>query len=388
MTPQDSQRLLSLLNASFKQQLDRQHQDASSSSEHNADLHLQSILTDPLFAHKVRTPDNSYTKSQNPLQCVGQPQKRIKQPIDLFKERVSQGKADLETAKSCLRAQRTIDFSRELAKRRKGMRSSETVSTLLQWLWSSGAEEPGQFLRDKDFIDLFVPYLIVEGRQPLILRWLQRYETPSTSLHKTDARCKGFLFFNLIACENRYGDGLKSAIRLFVRSIDIMYSCGWNREVITSSIMSAAWLLTRRILQHPGKVELEPSSAQALLNILESIDPHHLATAHLYLLIPEQPDPRPASAYLERLSSNSPVMVTYKHRPYILLLGLKAAQVLVQNNHQKEALRIMDFLNTNFAQDLGQPSPQVLEPGSSDVVEVIKKDEKRNLILLDQLAIQ
>ena len=49
LTSKDSVKILALLNASFRQQLDRQRPAEYPDTEHYTNTHLQSILTNPLF---------------------------------------------------------------------------------------------------------------------------------------------------------------------------------------------------------------------------------------------------------------------------------------------------------------------------------------------------
>lgn len=395
LTPQDSERLLSLLNASFKRQLDREHLAASSSSKHHADLHLQSILTNPLFDAKPRTHATSTSKHQRIGPRLGQLQNHMNNPMDAFKERVSHGTADLEVAKFCLRVQYKACLASEAATPRESMRSSQAASTVLQWLWSSGMEDTGSFLNDSDFVGLFVPFLVAEGRYSQISRWLQRCqesgETPFSSLCGLDTllRIRRFLFARLVLEEIGIGDGLESAIKMFVRTVADVRGSGWTKKSLRYDTLDAAWLLTTKIVHLPNASKLDPSLIHAFLKTMREMNnPDDLLKAILGVYVQKRPDPQPALILFQHSPDRLTRILTPIRRPYIIFLGLRAAELFLQEGREQEAILIMDFLQTNLAQELGLPAPQARKTYSFDGLGKMVKNEEKSLNLLDTLAVQ
>lgn len=390
MSVRESQRLLSLLNASFKQQLNREHLAESSSNEHYANLHLHSILTNPLFNAKPRKPASSSDKSkvQSSGKCLGQLQNYMKQPMDAFKERVSQGTADLGTAKFFLNIQNKACLASPAATLREAMKSCGAASTILQWLWSSGMEDTGEFLDDRDFVVLLIRFMVAEGKRSQVLGWLYRCckpgETPFSGLHDSDTyRIQSLLSQQLIQDETRFGNGLESAITLFLGMVTFLRNSGSTKKSMQYSTMGAAWTLTTTIVRLPEAAKPEPSIIRPFLEIMRNYRCDSLLNAYLYLYLRKKPDPQPALKYLQKSSAETIENLAPRRRLHIVLLGLKTAEIFLQHGRQAEALWIMDYLQTNFAKDLGSPVPKVRRQYT-----IQGEPEEESLLLLDSLAFQ
>lgn len=383
----ESQRLLSLLNASFKQQLNREHLADSSSNEHYANRHLQSILTDPLFSAKPRKPASSSdkSKSQSNGKRLGQLQNHMKQPMDAFKERVSQGTADLGTAKFFLNIQNKACLASPAATLRETMKSCGAASTMLQWLWSSGMEETGEFLKDRDFVDILVSFIVAEGKRSRVLGWLYRCyspeETPFSSLHESDLhRIPGSLFKRLIQEEIKIGNGLESAITLFLGAIAFLRSSGSTKSSMQFGTVGAAWTIVRL----PEAARLEPSIIQPFLETMRNFRCDPLLNAYLCVYLQKQPDPQPALTFFQTLAATKAIENgTDRRRLHIVLLGLRAAELFLQYGRQTEALWIMEYLQTYFAQELGSSRLKVRRHFTFK-----DEPEEKSLFLLDSLAVQ
>ena len=406
----DSQRLLLLLSGSFQQQLDREHLADSSSNENYANLQLKSILTDPLFNAKPRTPAFSTNKGQRSAMRLGQQHERMERLTDAFKERVSQGTAGLVTAKCFLRSQHILclDSSESSAATlREAMRSSGAASLILQWLWSSGTEDTGEFLMNhafrsnQGFIALLVPFLIAEGQHSRILRWLHRChspeETPFSSLRGLDtADIQSCLFVRFIIEEQHFGDGLESAITLFLRTVASLRSSGSTMRSMPYGAMSVAHILNSAMLFLPKSAEPKPSIVQPFLEMIGESQPNSRLHAELCVYFQEHPDPQPALTYFHNLSAQSLMNKSAKRRSHMVHLGLRAAELFLKDGCQTEALWIMEFLQRNFAQELGPPLAKDRKSQFSDKPQERLRSESKSslrkeaesLHLLDTLAVQ
>lgn len=388
----DVQQLLSLLNTSFKQQLGRQHLAASSSNEDNANRHLQSILTNPLFDVKPRTSDIATSKSQRLGQSPGQIPNHMTLAMDVFRQRVSRGTADLKVAKHCLSIQHRACKTPSATTPREAMQSSGTASIVLQWLWSSGLEETGIFLNDLKFVKLLVPFLVADGQHSRISHWLQRCPSqggrPFSSLNQWDKlRIPNVLFWRLILEEVRTGDGLESAINLFHRTVADLLSCGHADKLIGHYAHRAAWFLTKNILRIPRSTEPQPPIFDALSETIRKLKSDDLLNANCSVFIQKTPDPQPALKWFQNLSDSSTGIKYSSQRPEIIFLGLKTAELFLQNGGQAEALWMMNFLQTNFEPELGLPLLQDMKNHSYEPKERLRQQEK-SLRLLDTLTVQ
>lgn len=393
MSPRESQRLLSLLNISFKQQLDREHTTASSSNEHHAANHLQSILTNPLFDAKPRTRANSGSKSQKNGKLLEQLQNHTQRPVDAFKDRVSQGMADLKSAKYFLNLQYKECLASPAATPRVAMQSSGAASTILQWLWASGMEDAGEFLKDRAFISLLVPFIVAEGQHSRALRWLHRChspdETPYSSLRGSDIeRNKAFLLRRLINEETRFGDGLDSAINLFVRIVADLRNARLTKSSQYFIAKHAAWTLTKIICRLPQAALPKASIVRPFLETMKLFHYDPLLNATLCVYLQEPPYPQAALTYFQNASCMTSLETNSVRHSHTILLGLRAAELFLKDGRQTEALWIMGFLRTNFAKELFglsdpiRKDPVLNEPGT------LSREEDRSLHLLDTLAVQ
>ena len=393
MSPRESQRLLSLLNISFKQQLDREHTTASSSNEHHAANHLQSILTNPLFDAKPRTRANSGSKSQKNGKLLEQLQNHKQRPVDAFKDRVSQGMADLKSAKDYLNLQYKDCLASPAATPRVAMQSSGAASTILQWLWSSGMEDTGEFLKDRDFISRLVPFIVAEGQHSRVLRWLHQChipdETPYSSLRGSEIeRIEAFLLRRLIKEETRVGDGLDSAINLFVRIVADLRNARLTKSSQFFIAKHAAWTLTKIICRLPQAALPKAIIVRPFLETMKFFNYDPLLNATLCVYLQEPPYPQAALTYFRNASCMTSLETNSVKHSHTILLGLRAAELFLKDGRQTEALWIMGFLRTNFAKELFGPSVPVRkvlvlnEPGT------MSREEDRSLHLLDTLAVQ
>lgn len=384
MSPHESQRLLSLLNASFKKQLDREHLADSSSNEHYANLHLQSILTNPLFDAKPRTRSSSSSESQGSGKRLGQQQKHLKGPMDAFKKRVSQGTADLDTARYFLRIQYHYCLASPAATPKEAMQSSGAASTILQWLWSSGMEDTGRFLRKRKFIAYLVPFLVAEDQHSRILGWLHRCNDPeevafSSQLGLHSRHIQDFLLKRLIKEEIRIGDGLESAITLFLRIADSPRS---SKNSMQWGATKAASLLGTAILRLPKATEIEPSIVRSFLETTRDVDRGPLLSARFCVFL------RNTLPSFQNEFADTIVNKSVRQRPHLVLLGLRAAEVFLQDARQNEAHRIMEFLETNFPLELGSLLTQDRNDSVMKESEKALTEEEESLRLLDALTVQ
>ena len=398
VTPQASQQLLSQLNASFKEQFDRQHSATSPSIEDHANLHLQSILKNPLFNAKPRTYKTSTTKAQNIGQPLGHLDNHTTQALDAFRERASQGTADLNMAKSCLSIQYNACMTSCDATPRQAMQTSGAGSTIVQWLWSSGMEDTGTFLADRHFLAMLVAFLLAEGQQSRISHWIQRCrltgERPFSSVSVSCASgIAAQLFTVLIRQEIHVGNGLESAIDLFLRTVADLRSVGFEGSFMMITSRFAAWEVIINISRLPDSSEPQPPIFHAFSETVRSMTPNHFLDACLSVYTQERPDPQPTLMWFQN-SKDLHKTKRANQRPYIVLLGLRAAELFLEDGRQMEAVWIMEFLRTNFKPELGSPESQkcrvTLRPRSRHATanpSGYLKVEERNLQLLNTLTV-
>lgn len=391
MSSRESQRLLSLLNASFREQLDRKHTTASSSNEHHATNHLQTILTNPLFDAKSQMPAYSGSKSVQSGKLLGQLQDYMERPMDAFKDQISRGVANLKSANFFLDLQYKACLASPAATPREAMQNSGAASTILQWLWASGMEDTGEFLMDMHFVSHFVPFLVAEGQHSRVLRWLHQChspdETPYTSLRGLNTeRIECLLLARLIKEKTRYGDGLDSAINLFVRTVAEFRNIWLTRNSKHNIAAQGAWALMKSICRLPQAALPEAITMRHLLETIRTFNNDTLLDAFVCVYVQESPEPQPALTYFRTTSCDALLKMSAQRRYHIVLLGVRAAELFLQDDRQTEALWIMGYLRTNFAKELGWPSEPVRKSLLPNEQATPSEEEERSLHLLDTLA--
>lgn len=389
MSSRDSQRLLILLNTSFKQQLDRYH---PTSLEQDAGLHLRSILSNPLFeskpSHGARLSVDGRGRSGKALGVL---QNLVKRPAEIFKEQVNGGGATLEMAKLCLRAEQRNCFASPNARLGEALGSSGIGSLVLEWLWASGLESSKSFIEDWDFVRHLVPFLVAEKKQYRICRWLQEGNLRgcATVLSGSDVRATkdwSNLLLQLITTENTHGQGLQSATDIFIRSVDESQLTGSRHQQLHTA---AAWYLTVAFTDAQKAVQMDRNIIRHFMDAVKtSSRPRSLIIAYQSIHLVEDPYPDVALNYLQGLSTD--YRFPKSKSPHVISLGLKAAEILLEKGREHEAMWLMEYLQTNFRDEIGaHASTEHRTPSSrtSPVGDDREMEEEKTLRSLNTLAI-
>ena len=203
LNARDSRHLLSLLNTSFTEALDKQHPKVSSEGRKNTtDQHLHSILSSPIFGPESpanRSPSNhsppskkharttatqlSKSATHEPFESNSIANAMIEANLKSFRHEILIGRADLAKAIVCLR--RSIDclmFTRKKygSHAVDGFGKHGMASMMLNWLWSSGLEKSDEFLLHNGFLPLLSPFLVAEGRVEEAMQWFWRLGAKAT----------------------------------------------------------------------------------------------------------------------------------------------------------------------------------------------------------------
>ena len=384
MTPRESQRLLTLLNTSFKQQLDRHH---PTTIESYTALHLRSILTNPLFDSRPSNGGVSLSTDYGKgIKSLGLVQDLVNQPMDIFKEQVAAGTATMQSALLCLQAEYKNCLASPAATMVDAMRTSGTGSIILGWLWSSGTESSGSFLANRPFIKLLVPFLVAEKQHDRIWHWLhflgsELSSASSSPLRNSLEKSHCYTLMELIKSEVTVGGGLDAAIATFVRLVG---GSGPRVEKRTATHGHAVWYLTKMLKGNPKAADLRDGVIRSFMEAAGTLrKPTTLLSACHWVHLAKRPDPNVALLYFRnRLSYDG---IQSRKRLQTVLLGLKSAEVFLERGCQAEALWVMDHLQTNFSKEIGLSATtdlnQSLQRTSEDA-------EESSLRLLDALAIQ
>lgn len=364
----DSQKLLTVLNDSFKRNLDRQYPHDLAGSEHSPDDHINSLLKSPLFTVD-RTQHPSFSGRQVDVERnalhIQELKHAVEKPVEYFERQVSSGTATLGSAKVALAYQMNRSLASAVLDPKESMKSSGVGYLMTNWLWSSGQYERLEFVRDRAFIARLMPFLVVGGQYKPIWEWLQRLRVASarhvgpalTQEDRSLQRDTGFLLSRLLRAEVTHGQGLQSAIQIFLTNLNSM------RLSLSDGSPS-----NRRRIHCPGGAYLAGilAESQASPEVDDTIiykfdrsvvswtfgDRVDFYRALIQLSYPRKPNVSSAMQLLSRMLSPD-AQISENERPTIVRIGLKTVDVLLAQGSMQEAAELMKSLQTKFALELG-----------------------------------
>ena len=381
MTPQESQRLLTLLSSSFKQQLDH---NRSSDLEDHADLHLRSIVTNPLFATRSSAKCDAVLSSTlrgRSDKSMGLIQEFVKRPVDLFREHVSAGTATMRTATLCLQAEYRNRLASIATTTGAALRSSNAATTMLDWLWASSNEDLGTLLEQQIFFKTLVPFLVAGKRVDRIWSWLKTMQSSLDSVpphisHSSIAHAYQEILAAFIKAQVSVGDGVDAATATFGRAAN-KWPQRWER-----SLRSSAWFLTKLLMRQQNSPNSRHTTIRSLMQATGTLSkPITLLSACHWVHLAETPD---LAVPLKYLRSLQPAKISSHVQPTIILMALKAAELLLEKGHESDALWTVNFLQKNFKDEVEGSAPlkrdHLWQKGSNQL-------EEGSLRLLGALAI-
>ena len=357
----ESQQLLTRLNDSFNRNLDRQYPQSLGDSDHSPDHHIKSLLKSPLFAkQRVR-----YVSSARAIEAIQNvPLVRdlmfaVEQPVEHLKQQVAAGTANIYTAKLALDNQMKKTLASSSLDPKECMKVAEMGSLVVSWLWSSGQYERMDFIKDRTFTARLMPFLVAEGQYKPVWEWLQRLcnrSSPTKEARLSYHKDIGAMLKALLRSEVTYGQGLESAIQLFVTYNKSMRLSSHFSNVVAQRISAAAGAyLMWEFASQGASANL---GDRAIHDLELSID--HWATGHMvapYQALIDLSHPRApnASRALKWISviEASDGHVAKGNRPSNVRIGLKTVEVLLAQGSTKEAARVMRVLQTMFASEVG-----------------------------------
>lgn len=383
MTPQESQRLLALLNTSFKQQLD---QHRPSNLEEHAGLHLHSILTNALFAAGPRSSHEATALSiprGRSDKSTGLVREFVKRPMDILKERISAGTATFQIARLCLQAETRNCLASSAATVGDAMRASNATSIIMDWLWASHAETLGTILEQSHFFRLLLGFLIAEKRHDRVWSWLQILQSnidtaPTPHSRNSIGRTYNRLLLTFVKSEVSLGDGLDAATGIFVRAINE------GKPKPEGVGLSSAWYLTQLLMRFHKPAPLNHTTIRAFMEATgTSPKPNTLMSVCHWAYLAETQDLTVALRYLESLQPGKP---SHDRKLNVSLMALESAKSLF-NEGESEVLRDVADRRENFRRKIeGFASKHRLAQVNPRTDEETRKDEESSLRLLSELA--
>lgn len=390
MDNRESERMLSALKASFQHRLDRDYPRVTSEERTTIDDHIQSILVNPLFSIKPKRQITYQNHFHGHVKSLSQLRHLMRQPMDHFKDEIAAGTATLGSAKTCL----TAELQKALAspkETRQSLRHSEAGSTVLNWLWSSSGTETGYFLLDQAFMKRLMPFLDAVSHEKLIWCWMQllqkriRNETSEIKCVQIRTMQSRILHY-FLKSEILYGDGLNSAINIFLRGIvDISNWSGLYSSDVNAILERAGRYLMLDMIENPAAITTELWASFCQTTSVWSSSPR------LYSELPalhRSGSIKHALAFLTNLDTHEIARLNGNQRIDMTRLSLKTVELLLSQELGTKAEWVMRFLQSNFANEIGYMALYT----SSETFRTRKEQlqiqsEESSLRLLDTLGV-
>jgi hypothetical protein len=405
LTARESQQLLNLLTTSFRSHLDREYPAGPSeappsstttqivkveqhrrppSSYDSASEHIDSILSNPLFARRpLRRGSDSAAANA------------LKDPLAWFLDQVAVGTADMSKASLCL------DVWQRSQTKTKGRRGSlsngdgRPASMIAEWLRTSGEESSKNFLISlpatngaprRSLLHRLVPLLLAEGNHAPLWRWYTYKPEDASILSKAQTTpFKGQLLKEMINAARTRDE----AFAIFQQAY-ILAETGKRNADVKSLQVAGARLVDMIVAdsQVSCTPELYEQFALSTHGWLFTWKP--VVQAMLCLCHPKDPDPQPGLKIIRNPDSILvPTLLKQSRQKFLVRMCLGVAQQLVKEEKFAEAQIAMQFTKEHFS-DLVMVKyhPSSQHPINQKISDKEKtREERRNIALLDRLLI-
>ncbi|KAF2872212.1 hypothetical protein BDV95DRAFT_571777 [Massariosphaeria phaeospora] len=416
LSPRESQQLLNLLTTSFRSHLDREHpvvapqvsrhklrktqpgRNASptrlGSSHGLASQHIDSILTNPLFAVRPR-----HTISSSAPRRVDDV---LKDPLGWFVDQIASGAADVSKATMCVALMQTnMKRSRITPNMHQTPDSGarNPGSLIANWLRSSGLDTSTEFVRrindTEGLLHMLIPMLLEEGGEALVWRWFTYHPDQRVQETGLDAseihRFRSQLLKLIVRSKMNGTSNLDEALATFLRAYKLVGAAEYklNHKVL----QAASSMLLQHFMAH-SQVQVSPALYDIFIQSSKdwSWTWPGLATSILWLHHPSTPTAAPGLTFIKDLQKTiiqARTKIVKKPKSYVMVqLCLGVAHQLVAGEYFTDAQVAMDFAKDHYP-DL--VSPQAVAKGCVTRVHANQRADQKhrqvqeNLELLDRL---
>ncbi|KAJ5439838.1 uncharacterized protein N7458_010836 [Penicillium daleae] len=351
-TPRQSQQLLNALTSSFRHQLDRAYPAPSGSnpnsdrqplntdsSVHATDQHLHSILDNPLFRivpqRAKSTPRDHATTS-----TIDESKQAVQDPMALFDHAVASGSATPSFITDCLKSQLLLARSFGENGVRDAMKITRAGSKVVDWFWASDGASRQILLQTRASTGSLTKFMVAENLQDTVMEWLKMLMSCNLgglNGEMTEDRARtsfNHLLQDLLDAEIRYGDGLGSAIKYYLRACHLHFSSVESQgdlRVAKAVLLASGAQLARTLM------EQKPSSDQTPVHTFEEFaetistlsSSRSLLFSSVALCHPTHPDPTPFIHYVDSLSPNKFEKWNQTRRDAFLRISCDALRTLI-----------------------------------------------------------
>lgn len=407
LSKRQSQNLLTLLTTSFRDHLDREHpvsvSDRSNtkydktvpprqprrnstparaeSSQFAASSHIESILTNPLFATRPR---RRSSVSSDAREVLGD-------PLSWFNDQIALGTANVEKALACLDMVNRAATHTQNDQSQKAQDEQKLASRIAEWLRFSGQDASKEFVDQEHspLVKRLVPLLMGEGDMVPMWRWLK--VSPAQRMVETGLDQKRVTAFRtqvlklMVASKLASEPTIDAALQIFLRAFHSLSVSDYKTPSKMFQPVGAS--LVKHILAN--------TTACVSLDLYQSflassnVWPGTFSTAIqslLWLNHPSKPSAGPGLAYIQDPNGAAAHIqgATITRRRLLVQLCLGVANQLIADDNLKEAQIAIAFTQDNF------PDLVLSKHSSNDRHEtdrIAKSRERENLQMLDRLSL-
>jgi hypothetical protein len=400
LSPSESQQLLALLTTSFRTHLDRAHplpearqipRSARSHGQRNpsptrlpsshtsATQHIDSILTNPLFALKP-----SRRASESAAVDV------LRDPAGWFVDQIAAGAATLPKAAMCVGL---LELTQVTTPR---LYSGKNIASVFaEWLRSSGMDESRTFVdlhtSGRDFnsktMDKLVALMFAHGEAAAPWRWFIRPQEQRIRETRLDtkkvATFRQQLLWRMVSVQGK--ESLSSGLAVFMQAYRQAEVDGLESS-FTVLRPAGAHLINQIIATPTHSIELDRyqlfmNSSQRWLG-----NWGHAIESMLWLHHPTQTSALPGLKFIQDPKGAIMYVSSGTARQHFLVkLCLGVARQLMEEERYAEAQVPMQFAKEHFADIVLSVRQPVVD--SNTWLRNKQRREKENLDLLDQLAL-
>ncbi|PGH35167.1 hypothetical protein GX50_01979 [[Emmonsia] crescens] len=355
---QESRRLLSFLRSHESNKplvrTDRHPNNPSnrpSTSSKETDKHLSSILDHPLFRIVPAKPLPRRDQNDNHAQDAPNVRRKLAEdPLGLLDELIASGRADHNALHRCLRAHGSPSTPSKLP---NAIGFSSVGSRIVAWYSAADFESRMLFFGSRPTMAVVMPYMAVDRLQDMIIDWVKMVYTGASSdagqglansLLPTQRVCLMNLLHEFVTAEIKYGHGIQSALRYFIRVCEILppgdkFSDS-KHDPFRASLRSTSSILATWISNHSKttKVQEVPVALFEEFCMLSSqLSNSKYWGACLPLYHPTSPDVKPALSYMKHGPASRGTRIHPTMRKHLLRLSLDAAQLCLEQKLYSEA---------------------------------------------------
>ena len=379
LNPRETQKLLSLMRTSFRQNLDNAQPDSVRREERILDQHFLSILSNPQLNHKPHTRVRSKSTGD------------VERSIVHFKDQIAAGTATIASAKDAIANEKASN--------------SELLPSILQWLWSSGATRTMEFATDSEFSGLLIPLMIKEDVETTVWSWMQKLQHNIFNVGfeaRVNVLAYRNILFNLVRTKLLVEDTFQSGIIAFLEAtVNLLETIPNSSHRVQDLVRVAGRHVSFHLTTKQRKSPLDPRLYDSFIRSVEIWETYHphadYTRAYLNVRHPLKPSAVSAVEYLKTWNSidkKTESAVEEKLSPQIKrrisYLSLDAAQLLLKQDNLQDSGWIMQFLSTRWPSTFEKQESVVKARHSigrrSDQAWRTGKAELSNLQLLDRLA--